>query len=47
MRAELIVGQLLGLGATLSLHRSGATRRAGAEHVADLYAPALQRLVTG
>ncbi|RDG39142.1 TetR/AcrR family transcriptional regulator [Streptomyces corynorhini] len=47
LRAELIVGQLLGLGATLSLHRTGANARATPERLADLYAPALQRLVTG
>ncbi|WP_329071176.1 TetR/AcrR family transcriptional regulator [Streptomyces sp. NBC_01429] len=47
LRAELIVGQLLGLGATLSLHRAGATALATPERLADLYAPALQRLVTG
>ncbi|MEU9361746.1 TetR family transcriptional regulator [Streptomyces sp. NPDC051840] len=45
LRAELIAGHLLGLGATLSLHREGASSRATAEHLADLYAPALQRLV--
>ncbi|OKI38636.1 TetR family transcriptional regulator [Streptomyces sp. TSRI0281] len=47
LRAELIAGHLLGLGATLSLHREGAASTATAEHVADLYAPALQTLVTG
>ncbi|MFC7647488.1 hypothetical protein ACFQX6_48450 [Streptosporangium lutulentum] len=47
LRAELIAGQLLGLGATLSLHPSGAGAHATPEHLADLYAPALQRLVTG
>ncbi|MFF1422919.1 TetR family transcriptional regulator [Streptomyces sp. NPDC058280] len=47
LRAELIAGQLLGLGATLSLHRAGAGAAASPEHLADLYAPALQRLVTG
>lgn len=47
LRAELITGQLLGLGATLSLHRPGAGERATAEHLADLYAPALQRLISG
>ncbi|MFI5759026.1 TetR family transcriptional regulator [Streptomyces sp. NPDC051569] len=47
LRAELIAGQLLGLGATLSLHRAGAGARATPERLADLYAPALQRLVTG
>ena len=47
LRAELIAGQLLGLGATLGLHPSGAGSLATPEHLADLYAPALQRLVTG
>ncbi|WP_306432460.1 hypothetical protein [Streptomyces sp. A1136] len=40
MRAELVAGQLLGLGATLSLHRpDGASSHASAERLADLYAP--------
>ncbi|MFF2331720.1 MULTISPECIES: TetR family transcriptional regulator [unclassified Streptomyces] len=47
LRAELIAGQLLGLGATLSLHREGAGAEATPEHLADLYAPALQSLITG
>ncbi|MFI6082774.1 TetR family transcriptional regulator [Streptomyces sp. NPDC051217] len=47
LRAELITGQLLGLGATLSLHRPGAGELATAEELADLYAPALQLLITG
>ncbi|MFD9872454.1 TetR family transcriptional regulator [Streptomyces niveus] len=47
LRAELITGQLLGLGATLSLHRPGAGEEATPELLADLYAPALQRLITG
>ncbi|MFE3253885.1 TetR family transcriptional regulator [Streptomyces sp. NPDC059209] len=47
LRAELITGQLLGLGATLSLHRPGAGEEATPELIADLYAPALQRLITG
>ncbi|WP_406419842.1 TetR family transcriptional regulator [Streptomyces sp. NBC_00873] len=47
LRAELIAGHLLGLGATLSLHREGAGARATPEHLADLYAPALQTLITG
>ncbi|MFE5536013.1 TetR family transcriptional regulator [Streptomyces sp. NPDC056519] len=48
LRAELIAGQLLGLGATLSLHRpDGAGPPAGAERLADLYAPGLQRLIDG
>ncbi|MEV7547122.1 TetR family transcriptional regulator [Streptomyces sp. NPDC089915] len=48
LRAELIAGQLLGLGATLSLHRpDGAGAHASAARLADLYAPGLQRLVDG
>ncbi|MET7368042.1 TetR family transcriptional regulator [Streptomyces sp. NPDC005566] len=47
LRAELIAGHLIGLGATLSLHREGAGSRATPEHLADLYAPALQNLVAG
>ncbi|MFB7209513.1 TetR family transcriptional regulator [Streptomyces sp. NPDC056255] len=47
LRAELIAGHLLGLGATLSLHREGAGADATAEHIADLYAPALQSLIDG
>ncbi|MEU8463400.1 TetR family transcriptional regulator [Streptomyces sp. NPDC029003] len=48
LRAELIAGQLLGLGATLSLHRpDGAGARATADRLADLYAPGLQRLIDG
>ncbi|MFE4959740.1 TetR family transcriptional regulator [Streptomyces sp. NPDC056653] len=47
LRAELIAGHLLGLGATLSLHREGAGSLATPEHLADLYAPALQALITG
>ncbi|MFE7361839.1 TetR/AcrR family transcriptional regulator [[Kitasatospora] papulosa] len=47
LRAELIAGQLIGLGATLSLHREGAGSLATPEHLADLYAPALQALVVG
>ncbi|MEW1632961.1 TetR family transcriptional regulator [Streptomyces sp. NPDC093801] len=48
LRAELIAGQLLGLGATLSLHRpDGAGAHTGADRLADLYAPGLQRLVDG
>ncbi|MFJ8854364.1 TetR family transcriptional regulator [Streptomyces sp. NPDC102437] len=45
LRAELIAGHLLGLGATLSLHREGAGADATAGHIADLYAPALQSLI--
>ncbi|MEU1229345.1 TetR family transcriptional regulator [Streptomyces sp. NPDC005828] len=48
LRAELVAGQLLGLGATLSLHRpDGATAHTTAERLADLYAPGIQYLVDG
>ncbi|WP_328538166.1 TetR/AcrR family transcriptional regulator [Streptomyces sp. NBC_00344] len=47
LRAELIAGQLLGLGAALSLHRPGAGEDATPERLADLCAPALQRLIDG
>ncbi|MFD0887897.1 TetR/AcrR family transcriptional regulator, partial [Streptosporangium algeriense] len=47
LRAELVAGQLLGLGATLALHPSGAAAQTDAERIADLYAPGLQRLITG
>ncbi|WP_030276994.1 TetR/AcrR family transcriptional regulator [Streptomyces sp. NRRL B-24484] len=48
LRAELILGQLLGLGATLSIHRDGgAAERTAPERIADLCAPALQQLIDG
>ncbi|MET9531042.1 TetR family transcriptional regulator [Streptomyces sp. NPDC006649] len=47
LRAELIAGQLLGIGAALSLHRPGAGELATPERLADLCGPALQRLVDG
>lgn len=47
LRAELVVGQLLGLGATLSLHREGATAALTAEELAGLWAPAVQQLIDG
>ncbi|MFF8786440.1 TetR family transcriptional regulator [Streptomyces sp. NPDC015125] len=47
LRAELIAAQLIGLGATLSIHRTGAASQAPPERLADLYAPALQRLLEG
>lgn len=47
LRAELLAGHLLGLGATLSLHREGAGALATPDRIADLYAPALQTLITG
>ncbi|WP_405014608.1 TetR family transcriptional regulator [Kitasatospora sp. NBC_01539] len=48
LRAELVVGQLLGLGATASIHRDGgALGETAPERLADLYAPGLQRLLDG
>ncbi|MGW6685298.1 TetR/AcrR family transcriptional regulator [Streptomyces sp. NPDC054961] len=48
LRAELIAGQLLGLGATLSLHRpDGVGARTTPERLARLYAPGLQGLIDG
>ncbi|MEU5432271.1 TetR family transcriptional regulator [Streptomyces sp. NPDC020719] len=47
LRAELIAGQLLGLGATLSLHRPGAGNSAKPERLVELYSPGLQRLIDG
>ncbi|MFI6698600.1 TetR family transcriptional regulator [Streptomyces sp. NPDC050509] len=47
LRAELIAGQLLGLGAVQSLYRTGAVTHATPEGIADLYAPAIQRLIDG
>ncbi|MDT0457721.1 TetR family transcriptional regulator [Streptomyces sp. DSM 41527] len=47
LRAELIAAQLIGLGATLSIHRTGAASQAPPERLADLYTPALQRLIDG
>ncbi|WP_328318125.1 TetR/AcrR family transcriptional regulator [Streptomyces sp. NBC_00388] len=47
LRAELIAGQLLGIGAALSLHRPGAGELATPERLAELCGPALQRLIDG
>ncbi|MFJ2558565.1 MULTISPECIES: TetR family transcriptional regulator [unclassified Streptomyces] len=47
LRAELVAGQLLGLGAVQSLYRTGAVTHATPEAIADLYAPAIQRLIDG
>lgn len=46
LRAELVVAQLIGLGASLSLHPDGAAAAVDAERVADMYAPGVQRLIT-
>ncbi|MEV0092461.1 TetR family transcriptional regulator [Streptomyces sp. NPDC050738] len=46
LRAELIVGMLLGLGAAIGLNRpDSAAEAADPGHLADVYAPALQALV--
>ncbi|MFF7362399.1 TetR family transcriptional regulator [Streptomyces sp. NPDC008125] len=47
LRAELAAGQLIGLGAALSLRPEGEGSRTSPERLADLYAPALQALLTG
>lgn len=47
VRAELIVAHLLGLGAALAIERSGPLATADPDHIADLYGPAIQRLVDG
>ncbi|MFD9129009.1 TetR family transcriptional regulator [Kitasatospora sp. NPDC059571] len=48
LRAELVVGQLLGLGATSSIHRiGGRSEQADPERIADLYGPCLQLLIDG
>ncbi|MCP3803808.1 TetR family transcriptional regulator [Allokutzneria sp. A3M-2-11 16] len=46
LRAELFVAQLIGLGAALAIDREGPAATADAERIADLYAPALQSLVS-
>ncbi len=45
VRAELIVAQLLGLGAVLAVDQEGPTATAEAALIADLYAPGIQALV--
>jgi AcrR family transcriptional regulator len=45
LRAELITGQLLGLGSAMSVHKTGALATATPEEIADLYAPGLQALI--
>ncbi|WP_328328693.1 TetR family transcriptional regulator [Kribbella sp. NBC_00382] len=46
VRAELIVAQLLGLGATIAVDKEGPTATADPSLIADLYAPAIQALIT-
>ncbi|MEO5877446.1 MAG: TetR family transcriptional regulator [Streptosporangiaceae bacterium] len=45
LRAELVLGQLLGLASMLSIHREGAVAAAEIDKVAELYAPGLQALI--
>jgi AcrR family transcriptional regulator len=45
LRAELITAQLLGLGAAISVDKTGPIATADPETIADLYAPALQALI--
>lgn len=45
LRAALITAHLLGLGAAIAIDRSGTIASADPEQVADLYAPAIQRLI--
>jgi AcrR family transcriptional regulator len=45
LRAELITAQLLGLGATLAVDKTGPAATASPETIADLYAPSLQALI--
>lgn len=46
VRAELIVAHLLGLGAALAVDKTGPTASADADFIADLYAPAIQALIS-
>ena len=45
LRAELITAQLLGLGAAISVHKTGPIATTDPQTIADLYAPALQTLI--
>jgi AcrR family transcriptional regulator len=45
VRAELIVAHLLGLGAILTVDKTGPTASADPDLLADLYGPAIQSLV--
>ncbi|MGW6282772.1 TetR/AcrR family transcriptional regulator [Kribbella sp. NPDC055071] len=46
LRAELITAQLLGLGATLAVDKTGPVATASPETIADVYAPSLQALIS-
>lgn len=45
LRAELITAQLLGLGAVMSVDKSGPSTTADPGTIADLYAPGIQALI--
>jgi AcrR family transcriptional regulator len=45
VRAELIVAQLLGLGAAMAVDKEGPTATAAPARIAELYAPGIQALV--
>lgn len=45
IRAALISGQLLGLGAALAIDKTGPVATADPDAIADLYAPGLQALI--
>lgn len=46
VRAELIVAHLLGLGAAMAVDKEGPTATADPALLADLYAPAIQSLIS-
>lgn len=46
VRAELIVAQLLGLGATIAVDKQGPAATAESSLLADLYAPGIQSLIS-
>jgi AcrR family transcriptional regulator len=45
LRAELITAQLVGLGAAMSVNKTGPAATAAPEAIADLYAPGIQALI--
>jgi AcrR family transcriptional regulator len=45
IRAGLITGQLLGLGAAMSIDKTGPVATADPDAIADLYAPGIQALI--
>jgi hypothetical protein len=47
VRAELIVAQLLGLGATIAVDKEGPAATAEPSLLANLYAPGIQSLIRG